>query len=281
MDTQGLVSLFELFNKVLLPIGGTCIFVGFCYVLFRTRSTHLFRLKTWQLIVGKEPVPDETLRRFIEDRTSLMAFRHTGVDVRSIKSARRLVHWLEENDEDIADVVAVGSYFNREKLQLKTNLPGRRTCIVLAVMIISLWAFCLLLVPAFSTERGYFQLRESGQLFSAKVGEVRSETIYWWQDDSVLTPDLCLKAPSQGIGFQPSDVPLLCSFLNAPDLESSIVKALFAQRIALGMLCSLIAMFLVVAINKLLKIAHAWDMHRRLQARTANISTYCSARMRL
>ena len=94
MTTDAAVGLVELLGKLLAPLGGTALLLALIYVLWRTGSGHLIRHRLWRFVHGKDAISDEVVRQFIDDRTSLMAFRYgAGFPARTLEQARHLAAW--------------------------------------------------------------------------------------------------------------------------------------------------------------------------------------------
>jgi hypothetical protein len=75
MDASSVsVAVRDLFT-FLAPPGGVALVAGVLWVVSRTRSAHVLRRRVWRLIHGKGEVSDLDVQAFVDEQTSLMAFR--------------------------------------------------------------------------------------------------------------------------------------------------------------------------------------------------------------
>ncbi|KQV99578.1 hypothetical protein ASC87_02440 [Rhizobacter sp. Root1221] len=268
MGNPEFVGLFEVWAKYLVSIGGPLAASGTLYVFWRTGSAHLLRLRIWRLVHGKAALHDATVRRFIDERTSLMAFRYSaGISVRSLEGSRRLILWLEDHDEDIADVRAVGRHFDREQLALTGPLPRQGRLIRALAVWALFWSVCITVSSAWFLERGYFSLKEGGQRFSATTEEVRAAGIHFFAEPASLTVEQCRQPAPETGGFSVHDASVLCSVLLDSDFARHIAKALLLQRTGIGFLICIYAAGVVGALMKMRQAKKALEMADRLRRR--------------
>lgn len=269
MRPDAAVGLIESLGKILVPFGGTALLAALIYVLWRTGSGHLLRRRLWRFVYGKEAVSDEVVRGFIEDRTSLMAFRYNaGLSARTLEQARRLAAWLKENDEDIATVRAVGHYFDRERLQMKPDLPRKSKLYWWLAGLAAIWLVTLMVGGAWFSERGYFSMKKSGLWFSASESDVKGVNLLFRQERPQLTPELCRQAPPANGGFSEDDAAILCRLLLDPEAKSYVAQAVKEQRVLLGVVVVVFGGLFARVLMKMRQAGLAWEMERRLRVRS-------------
>ena len=273
MKTEAAIGLADILGKFVLPPIATLLLIAFIYVIWRTGSGHVMRHRIWRFAYGKEAIQDQVVRGFMEDRTSLMAFRYTaGIDVRSLETSRRLIEWLKQTDEDIGTIKIVGRYFDLEELKLKESpkpWPAFNGVLALACLV-------LILVASFNaprlTERGYFTLKKSGQWFSATAKDVQSVSIIPWAEPTVLTAASCREKPAATNEFSADDTKLLCSFLDDPELKKVVAEATQEQLKAIVSLVTVFGIGVVWAGLNLRQTAYLADLRKRLEKRATQMS---------
>lgn len=276
MKTEEIVGLIDGLIKFATQFGGPTVFgalVIALYMLWRTGSAHMLRLRFWKIVYGKDIGPDEQVREFIERRTSLMAFRYTsGIPMRTLEGSRRLAKWLEDNDEDIATIVTAGQYFDREKLELKTTLPSKKMLSLLILSMVFVWVAFASSGALWLSDRGYFTLKQSGQWFSASATDIHSVGLYLTGERTVLIKESCNAHPVPKGAFSETDTGILCSFLAQPDIKEVIEKAVHEQRAMLMVLIALFGVSFAVVILKLRQVDCVENLNRRLREKVRQTS---------
>lgn len=264
-----MVGQLEGLAKVVTQIGGVAAIgalVIALYLLWRTGSAHLLRWRIWTRVCGKDHGLDEQVRKFMERRTSLMAFRYiSGVPMRTLERSQRLIKWLEDNDEDIGTIALVGEYFDREELQLKANLPSRKTLwLLLFGMASAMIAFTLIGNTWFS-DRGYFTLKQSGQWFSATATDIRSVSLGFMGESTTLNKEACAQPTIPRGVFSDADAVLLCSFLPQPEFSKFVEKAKNEQQIVLIIMAVMCGLGIAMMVAKLRQADCVFALKRRLE----------------
>jgi len=269
MNSESIKSLVEPILHYVLPAGGIFIFLGCLYVLLRTGSAHILRRRVWLLVYGKDEPKDATIREFVEDQNSFMAFRYSaGAGVRTLEQAKRLATWLKENNEGVQTVRVAGAYFDMESMSLVPKLPSVNAL---------LWAFCALVVTAtltlefgafFFADRAYYQIKRSGHWFSASETDLQGVGPWPWSEHQKLSLNDCQSATIVELpGFTPADHGVLCSFLQASNLKVTVKTTIHQQVGGLIVLGVLFALGFVSTGRMLRRAAVVRQMAKRLEDR--------------
>ncbi len=275
VKTEEITGLLDIWIKYAPPFAAT-VFIAFAiaiYVLWRTGSAHMLRLRVWNLAYGKDVAIDERIRSFIEGRTSLMAFRYvSGVSMRSLESARRLVKWLEDNDEDVSTIALAGQYFDREELRLNEKLPSKHLLLFLIFSMTLAWVAFTATGTLWFTERGYFSVKESGKRFSATATDIQSIGLYLASDRTTLNSQRCSESPIPKGEFSDKEAQLLCSFLLDSEFKPFVESAVRAQRAFLTVLVVFFGIGFAFMVMKIRQADCVLEMDRRLKRRARQSS---------
>ncbi len=83
------------------------------WTILRSQSSHLFMVRVWRLVYGRQSIKDRELLKFVQTRDRLIFLRMHGVPARTLVQGKKLLAWADDHDEEIADVNACGPYFDR------------------------------------------------------------------------------------------------------------------------------------------------------------------------
>lgn len=123
---------------VITPLLLVCAFI---WLWLRTQSRHVLLYRLWRLLHGSQPIHDPEVNAFIEEQTSLMSFRFlTGVQAKTLGTARTLIQWARLNDVAMQDIATCGEYFDPDLRQVRASkLPSRWQQNLMAGMTILGW----------------------------------------------------------------------------------------------------------------------------------------------
>lgn len=97
-------------------IGGfaAVIFAGaFIYVLYKTQSFHLLRLRIWQRVVGRDPITDPAVKALVEQESDLMAFRlFLHLPANSLDEVHQLKTWAQSRGLGLQQLSRIAPFFN-------------------------------------------------------------------------------------------------------------------------------------------------------------------------
>lgn len=99
---------------------------GLFWIVFRTRSTHIFLFRIWRLASGGVEVKDPQIQEYLEKQNSLMSFRFvSGLLSKRIDDAHDLIAFGKEvGDETLEEFRNAGRYFNPSTKQVDlTKIP--------------------------------------------------------------------------------------------------------------------------------------------------------------
>lgn len=203
------------------------------YVSVRSGSWHMFRLRLWRMIHSEKSVPEACVQSVIDELTSWVAFRYiTGINVRSMSVATRLIEWMRENKEDAVTIAVAGSYFDCEQLQLKEHLPqrGARRGLVLGIAVVTL-TFYAVAVIGFSP-RAYFYFKDSGRWFTATTTDIESVGVPLIHTTVRIDADRCQSKTVLTGHFSEVEVGQLCEYVVNPEMMDRVNKTVSEQRVS-------------------------------------------------
>ncbi len=200
------------------------------WVCWRTRSTHVLITRIWRLIFGKTAMADREIGRFIENRNRLVTFRFfSGMPVRTLAQAKRILHWSTVHDEAIADIRACGDLFDLEACRLREErIPGRPLQIVQVLLLAGLAGAVILAGYGLRLDQALLQFKESQKWF--------------WLSDTAAVPlggkglvskRACLNDElprTNPTSFSDDEVGIVCKAFRDSDTPPFVEKIVAQQR---------------------------------------------------
>lgn len=200
------------------------------WVCWRTRSTHVLITRIWRLIFGKTAMADREIGRFIENRNRLVTFRFfSGMPVRTLAQAKRILHWSTVHDEEIADIRACGDLFDLEACRLREErIPGRPLQIVQVLLLAGLAGAVILAGYGLRLDQALLQFKESQKWF--------------WLSDTAAVPlggkglvskRACLNDElprTNPTSFSDDEVGIVCKAFRDSDTPPFVEKIVAQQR---------------------------------------------------
>lgn len=137
------------------------------WVCWRTRSSHVVITRIWRLIFGKTAMADREIGKFIENRNRLVTFRFfSGMPVRTLAQAKRILRWSTVHDEEIADIKACGDLFDLEACRLREErIPGRPLQVFQVLLLGGLAGATILAGYGLRMDQALLQFKESQKWF--------------------------------------------------------------------------------------------------------------------
>ena len=86
---------------------------GLAYVLFKTQSFHVLRVRVWRLIFGADEISDPVTKDFISQQSNLMAFRlFSGLPATSLEDAAELNAWSSLHGVSLQELSSISRFFD-------------------------------------------------------------------------------------------------------------------------------------------------------------------------
>jgi hypothetical protein len=227
----------------LLSVAAGLIFFG--WMIFRTRSWHVFKHFLWRMFNGKSGVADPIISGYLGEQSSLMLFRFMAVDAETIRDAHDMIAWSKERNIGLETLGRAGAYFdpqrrcmNQKKMQ---SVAFDRKAFTTAAIF-----FVTLIAPVFLslvTSRAILVFKDSGRWFL--FGQDTARTLFV-RGAEELSKDQCsgsgLKDAAK-FGFSQSDASNICKFWQAPETSAYVEKTVHQQRVAGGWLLFIFGLF--------------------------------------
>lgn len=260
-------------GSILAPASLLAIF-AFFLVLWRTRSLHALVMRCWGLMSGSADLVDGDVKSYGKELHNLSYFQVlTGLRIRSLDEATRLIAWAREHRLDLRNAAWCGRYFDAKALRVKTEtLPGRagRIGLVAFVAVELLISLSVFLFFA-SASKVYFQFKQSGTHFYLSHEGARK----WFPTEfssgagtAPLDADVCRQNISdeylEASGFTRKESFDICSILAADDAKSRIDSLLRQQK---GQSFGLLVIFAILILPSglwLVRIGYARELDERL-----------------
>jgi len=204
------------------------------WICWRTRSTHVVITRIWRLIFGKTAMADREIGKFIENRNRLVTFRFfSGMPVRTLAQAKRLLHWSAAHDEEIADIRACGDLFDLEACRLREErIPGRPLQVFQVLLLAGLAGVVILAGYGLRMDQALLQFKESQKWF-------------WLSDtnavplggEGLVSKKACLDdalPPPNRTSFSDDEVSIICKAFRDSDTPAFVEKTVAQMRALLA-----------------------------------------------
>lgn len=206
------------------------------WICWRTRSTHVVITRIWRLVYGKTALADREIGIFIENRSRLVTFRFfSGIPVRTLPQAKRLIHWSAVHDEEIADIRACGDLFDLEACRLREErIPPRPLQLFQLILLITLAGTVVLSGYGLHTDQALLQFKESKKWFwlsDTAAAPLTGKSAVSVKDCPADTPP-----HSNSTSFSDDEVSVVCKALRDADTHTFIEQNVAQQRLLFGTL---------------------------------------------
>ena len=204
---------------------------GLFWIVFRTRSTHIFLFRIWRLASGGVEVKDSQIQEYLEKQNSLMSFRFvSGLLSKRIDDAHNMIAFGKEmGDETLEGFRNAGRYFDPSTKQVDlTTIPKPLWqagnwilgCLGLLMFYLALNAL-IFQTPAF------VQLRSTGTYFMLSSSSAEAMPFFIEDVRAVdCAPDRVLPTDR---GFTPAEMKAICGILTDEQLDTYLKPALAEQ----------------------------------------------------
>ena len=231
MDLTQFVNVSTLVVGVLPPLLVVCAFV---LLWARTQSRHVLLYRLWRLLHGSQPINDLNVNAFIEEQTSLMSFRFlTGVQAKTLESARALIQWAKLNDVEMQDIATCGDFFDPDLRQVRASkLPPRWLRSLKVGVTILGWLVTVGMAVGISVNDALVQFKATGHWFFLSAEKAN---VIWPLNAEVLKKSDCSEKSTDTVrrtSFSEPEVSVLCSILTSSEASNYVEKTVKTQRLS-------------------------------------------------
>ena len=216
---------------------------GIGWICWRTRSSHIVLTRIWRIAFGPAMQTDDEIAQFIEERNRLVTFRfHSGLPVRTLTQAKRLIQWSRDNDEEVGTIRACGELFDLEACYPRSERVPKpwQQLVVGAITLAFLIAAVSAGIGAW-TDRAMLQFKESKTWFF-----LSNESAVSFSGNARLTrkqcADLSIDNHVPMPPFSPEEVLALCKAFDSSDIGDDVRRYVSQQRFGFGLLGVLLAL---------------------------------------
>lgn len=107
-------------------IGGSAALffaLGLMYVIYKTESLHMLRLRLWHWLFGRVPVIDSEVKSLIGQQSDLMAFRlFSGLRVNTLDEIHQLKIWSQSKGISLSQLSEITPFFDASHRRIKNPL---------------------------------------------------------------------------------------------------------------------------------------------------------------
>lgn len=234
MDLTAISSVTSVLG-ILAPI---CMLLGFIWVWMRTESRHVLMYRIWRLLHGSQPINDPEVSAYIDEQTSLMSFRFlTGVQVKTLVSARELIQWAKFYQVEIQAISWCGDYFDPDLRVVRVQkLPSawmQKLKIGFSMLVLLI---AVIASSGIAMSDAALKFKATDQWFF--LNSEKAKVLWPFDAKPINKSDCQAKAAANypHTGFAVSEVQVLCQLLTSPEGQSYVQKAVTTQRWAFAFL---------------------------------------------
>ena len=254
---------------LLVALAPAFIVFGAIWIVWRTESMHVLRRRLWLLIHGSQDISDPAIRAFVEEQSSLTAFRmFSGIRVNSVEDAQQLIEWAKVNAISLRTISGCGDYFDAELRIVKTQkLPRRWVQRALGVLAATGFFAVMIFVCATSFSKVAFTFKSDQRWFLADQSSARA----LWPLTALFSDPLrqveCQKlspTTEEQKFFRPDQLKMLCELLGDEKWSEYFTSRLREQRLASLMLFAVTALltYLLASSRRRIVVARTLALRR-------------------
>ncbi|HEX7646584.1 MAG TPA: DUF6216 family protein [Noviherbaspirillum sp.] len=253
----------------LLGLGTAATLVAWLIIWYRSKSTYLPLRSFLARFAGLKSNDATVLGKHLHEHEAYVIWvTKTGVrHARTPSQAKRIAKWTTDNDENVEDVAACGTFFNCTDIGPNKNLPPKwsaRSALALAMVFFLFTAFTGVLVAV------------DGAVVQA------NQTSHWfvlWKDKfkpvlGASVPIEQCKEKSEDLAkeknLSPVDVAAVCKYAADPKYATHIDASVIDQRFAFSPAVFAFSCMLLMFLRYGTQVFAAHDMTDRLAARKAS-----------
>jgi Family of unknown function (DUF6216) len=267
----------QLLNIPSIVILGLLLVLPIAWTCWRTRSSHVILIRLWRFVYGRQILKDREIGRYFLALEKLMQIRFiTGLPFRTLQSAKRMIAWSTENDEDLSAVKKCKELFDLENRSIKVDLlPSKtRQVVRLVCFLVLAWAAAALSLAALQSD-AIFQMKKSRVWFS-----MSTDTAVNFLGNGVITASDCeAKTSNLGarMGITEVEVDAICNTFKKPTLQKELHASVESQRMISFVLICMLLWFAAFPFLEFSKGAHAHELYKRLQQKAKSNQTGVSS----
>lgn len=237
MDIQSLTQ----WTGLVAALAPALMVLGGLWMIWRTESLHIITRRLWLLVHGSQDISDPAIRAFVEEQSSLMAFRmFSGIRADTLDEAHQLMEWATSNHINLRVIASCGDYFDVQRRVVNTHkLPSPASQWArgaLASVGMALFMACAL---AASVSKVAFSFKSDDSWFLADATSARAiwSTNAWFGEP--LTQTACKQSPlptRELHTFKAGQIAMVCDLLTQDDWPRDFSLKLSAQRMAFALL---------------------------------------------
>lgn len=201
--------------------------VPFAWMAFRSRSLFVLRYRLWRLTQPKGDIQDELVREAVQARADLISFRSVLMWADTPGDAHRLAQFAKERDLDVGSIGECGSYFDRQGLRVRDNVPSWKSTV--AISAVPIYLFCAavaLLLMLGVQDRALVAFKGGGSWLWLGTSSAR---LFHGSHNQTFTQSDCSK-PGPRAGFTAEEAKNLCTFFADPSLAQGVQDGVSSQR---------------------------------------------------
>jgi hypothetical protein len=219
-------------------MGGAASFIfagGLAYVLFKTQSLHVLRVRVWRLIFGADEISDPVTKDFISQQSNLMAFRlFSGLPATSLEEAAELKAWSSLHGVSLQELSRISRFFDVSSRCIK--LPKPRLYSVLNKLALLGCAVMVALCLSMTLEqRVNIGVKSTGHWYWMDRNHAAA---HWWEgadaSENVFSQSQCESSKKSPLAnFELHDQEVLCDLWQQEATSQQLHSLLKAQRFLL------------------------------------------------
>lgn len=228
---SGSLAQLAAFASLALPI---VFALSLIFVMWRTQSLHFLVRRFWLLVHGKKDIPDASIRAFVEEQTSLYAFRlFSGVKVGTLENAKQLMVWCKRHSVPMAQISLCGDCFDPDKRKVvEKHIPSRwwiigKFCLCMCFVILG-----VLSAGATFVKASVLQIKATDRLVLMSESHARVLSPIPMLNGRLDIGDCGKRFPAriERTRLTEQEVEILCGIMKNPEWGSQVKPLISEQR---------------------------------------------------
>ena len=239
--------------------------LAFSWIIYRSSSWHILKLRLWRLAHGKGEINDPQLKSGIDSLTNLTAFRFHFYKVANWSEAKLIMEWAENHGFDLGTLHACGNYFEPKTRALKIpSLPLRRAWIARGLSLMVLTLVMTAVVTLGLIPRAFVTFNNTGQWVALGKSEAK---LMFHEGAMKLSKDNCSNPPAdlKNTYFNAEQVSTLCTFFSKTTSARFVDDNIRLQRTAAGFITVVLCYFFACIHLAWMHINAAWSLQDLLK----------------
>lgn len=228
---SGSLGQWAAFASLALPI---VFALGLVFVMWRTQSLHFLVRRFWLLVHGKKDITDADIHAFVEEQTSLYAFRlFSGVKVGTLENAKQLMAWCKRHNVPMAQISLCGDCFDPdERKVVEKNIPARWRLITKFFLCMCLVILGVISAGATFVKASVLQIKATDRLVLMSESHARVLFPLPMLNGRLDLGDCEKRFPAriERTHFTAQEVEILCGLMKKPEWGSYVKPSISEQR---------------------------------------------------